>query len=253
MTIDAVTLTAFLLVLVRTSAWAITAPILGTRGAATTIGRLAIALALSLFLAPLQSTQDVPGDIAGFVAAVLVQVAIGLILGWATTVVVSAFLAAGSLIDFMSGFSAATIFDPANGNPVAIFARFIEVLFAVLLFVTPAHRVLLLGFVRSFEAIPLGAELPLDERAFAIVATAAGQLMIAAVQIAAPVVGALFLTEVALAVAARFVPQANVFLIGLPLKVLVSLLTFGSVLVFLPTYLERLVEGGVDLTGQLLG
>jgi len=252
-TLSSLDLTIFLLALVRTTAWATTAPIIGTRGTVTATGRLALSLALALFLTPLLPAEQVPADVAGFVGAVLVQVALGLILGWATTVVVSAFLAAGSLIDFMSGFSAATIFDPANGNPVAVFARFIEVLFTVLLFVTPAHRILLTGFVSSFEAFPLGTGLPLDERAFATVATAAGQLMLAAIQIAAPVVGALFLTEVALAVASRFVPQANVFIIGLPLKVLVALVTIGGVLVFLPAYLERLVEGGVDLTGQLLG
>jgi flagellar biosynthetic protein FliR len=252
-TLSTADLTVFLLALVRTTAWATTAPIIGTRGTVTATGRLALSLALAVFLTPLLDGGEIPTDVAGFVGAVLVQVAIGLILGWATTTVVSAFLAAGSLIDFMSGFSAATIFDPANGNPVAVFGRFIEVLFTVLLFVTPAHRVLLVGFVRSFEAFPLGTGLPLDERAFATVATAVGQLMLAAIQIAAPVVGALFLTEVALAVASRFVPQANVFLIGLPLKILVALFTIGGVLVFLPTYLEQLVEGGVQLSDDLLG
>ena len=69
------------------------------------------------------------------------------------------------------------------------------------------------GFIRSFDSVPLTGTIPVDGAIATHIATAVGTLMLAAIQIGAPVLGALFLTEVALALAARFVPQANVFLV----------------------------------------
>jgi flagellar biosynthesis protein FliR len=60
-------------------------------------------------------------------------------------------------------------------------------------------------------------------------------------------------TEAALALAARFVPQANVFLVGLPLKALVAFSTIGSLLIFYPHYVERLVDLGVELGERASG
>jgi hypothetical protein len=74
------------------------------------------------------------------------------------------------------------------------------------------------GFVRSFEAVPV-TQLPIFEAdSVAMAATAMADLLLAALEIAAPTLGALLLAEVALAFAARFAPQANIFMIGLPLK-----------------------------------
>jgi flagellar biosynthetic protein FliR len=75
--------------------------------------------------------------------------------------------------------------------------------------------------------------------------------MLAALEIGAPILGALFLTEVALAMAARMAPQANIFAVGLPLKVVVSILAMGTGLVLLPSHLPGLLENGMSLANDL--
>jgi flagellar biosynthetic protein FliR len=253
MTVDTTVLEAFLLALARSSAWVMSMPLLGSRGVSA-VGRLAVAIGLALFLAgPVARETEMPTTALGFVAAVILEVGIGLLLGWLVSLAISAFRVSGVLIDYMSGFGSSALFDPVSGNLSAVFARFAEAAFTLLLFATPAWHALVRGFVTSFQALPVGTSPTIDQNFVDLVASSVGTMLMAAVQIGAPVLGALFLTEAALALAARFVPQANVFLVGLPLKALVAFSTVGSLLIFYPRYVERLVDLGVELGERISG
>ena len=251
MAIDVSLLGVFLLVLARTGAWVLAAPVFSTRGLSS-IGRLALAIALSLFLAPLvQKGTTVPNDTIPFVLAAVGQVAVGLLLGWGTGLLLHAFEAAGATIDLSSGFSMAALLDPISGNNGAVFARFANLLFVTLFFATNAHDAVLAGFARSFDAVPANQFPGFAGDAASSVAHAVSGLLLAAIQIGAPVLGALFLTEVGLAIASRFAPQANVFMLGLPAKVIVTLLAMGTALVVLPNHLPGLI-GSAMRTGSSL-
>ena len=252
MTLDLTLVAAFVLVLARTSAWVVAAPVFSARGISA-VGRLALAAALSIFLAPIAATGvDVPTDIGPFAGLILGQVLVGLVLGWATGLLLHAFEAAGTAIDTSSGLSMGSLMDPITGTPAAVFARFSNMVFLALLFATNAHHALIEGFVRSFHAVPVDRFPVIGGGALAAGRAVTGVLL-AALEIGAPVLGALFLTEVALALVSRFVPQANVFAVGLPVKVLVTLLTLGGALVFFPARLAGLLDSSLRTGAGLLG
>ena len=246
MTVDLTVLTAFILVLARTTAWVVTTPFMGGK-ALPSIAKMAVAISLSVFVTPMVHPDNIPSDVVNFAGIALGQVLIGLGLGWVTGLFLHAFEMAGTMVDAQTGFSIGAIFDPISGAQASIYARFNSMLFVVLLFVTNAHLTLLAGFIRSFAALPADRFPMFGMAGPAVMGRAISQLLVAAVQIAAPVLGALFLTEVALAMAARFAPQANVFAVGLPLKVMVSLLAMGSALILLPHHLPGLVDNGLHL------
>ena len=77
-------------------------------------------------------------------------------------------------------------------------------------------------------------------------------VFVAALQIGAPMLGVLFLTEVALALAARFVPQANAMTVGLPVKALVAMSAAGGMLAVLPAHVPGLVDGASQIGGSVL-
>jgi flagellar biosynthetic protein FliR len=251
-TLDVSLVGVFLLVLARTSAWVMAAPVFSTKGIAS-LGRLALAIALSLFLAPLAvGHATVPDTEIGFALVAGGQILVGLALGWATGLLMHAFEVAGSAIDTASGFSVGALLDPMSGVQSSTFSRFTNLLFVTLFFASNAHHVVLEGFTRSFQAVPADKFPAINGDALLGLGHAVTGLILAAIEIGAPVLGALFLTEVALAVAARFAPQANVFMIGLPLKVLVTLLAMGTALVWLPTRLSGLVDTAVRTGAGLL-
>lgn len=247
----------FVLITARTLAWLYAAPVFSDRGFST-IARTSTATALSFFLTPLLADQAPSSDAAtlnglgGFVIIAVGQIVAGLLLGWAAYVLLAAFETAGHHIDLMSGFSMSTLLDPQSGNSVAVFARFTRLLFVTLLFATGAHHELIRGFVLSFRVVPLDA-MPAFSFDVPTVLRMLATMFVASLQIAAPVLGALFLTEVTLAVAQRFAPTANIFMLGLSVKTLVTLAVLGTALTFYPMYLERLVSLSLEAGGTFLG
>lgn len=233
---------AFVLGIVRASAWLVLLPPFGTRAIPPVI-KVGLAAALALPAAPRLAATPPSMDVPSLVAAVLLQVALGLTLGFITMVALSAVQAAGSLIDLFAGFTIAQAFDPLSGNQTALFGRFYQLLTATLLFAINGHILLFRGFMNSFDAVGLQAPGLGDLSELAI--NGLGAFMVAAVEIAAPLLAALFLAEVAMGLLSRAAPQMNVFVLGFPLKILLTLGLVGLVLPVLPEAVNALVERSV--------
>jgi flagellar biosynthesis protein FliR len=237
----------FVLSLARTSAWVGSSPLFSTRGIAS-VGRLALAIGLALVAVPIGIGGPAPPtDLYLFIAVLLGQIALGLLLGWITGLALAIFESAGAFLDLTSGFSMSSLLDPSTGNQNAVIGRIFSLAFVALFFVTDAHLAVVGGFVRSFEASPATVLPLLGSDSVAMAAISLSDMMLVALEIAAPLLGALLLAEVALALMARFVPQANVFMIGLPLKMGLAIGLLGTTLVTFPVYAERIVDRIVQL------
>ncbi|MBC7678734.1 MAG: flagellar biosynthetic protein FliR [Pseudorhodobacter sp.] len=245
------TISTFLLVLSRTGAWVITAPALSAKGMSS-IGRLSVAVALAVFVTPMTPMSSVPHDLPPYVAAVVAQVAVGLVLGMLTNLLFSAFEVAGTLADLSGGFSYASIVDPLSGQPAAAFSRLFSLCFSAIFFASEAYASVVGGFVRSFRVIPLDHLPSLSAGSVAVLGHAATQVLLSALEVAAPLLGVLFLTDVALSFAARFVPQANALSLALPVKTLVALGAAGATLALLPAHAAALLEPAVQLPYAVL-
>lgn len=249
--VSTATISVFLLVLARTGAWVVTAPVLSAKGMSP-VGRLAAAFALAVFVTPLMADLKVPDQLPAYVTAVLAQVAIGLVLGLLTNLLFAAFEVAGSLADLSGGFSYAQIVDPLSGQPAAAFSRLFTVCFSAIFFVSDAYQVVLGGFVQSFTALPLDHLPSLSTGTAGVLGHAATRVLLSALEVAAPLLGVLFLTDVALGLAARFVPQANAMSLAMPVKTLVALTAAGATLALLPAHAAHLLDPALQLPFEVL-
>lgn len=236
---DASLLVGFLLALARVTAWLLIVPPFATR-AIPGMAKIGIAAAVALPVAGRLAPQDPILDLGPLLAAVVLNVAVGITLGFVVYLLFAAVQAAGELIDLFGGFTVAPAFDPFSNAQSSTFGRFYQLLATTLLFVINGHLLLLRGFLTSFEAI--GAAGPSLSDFSENIAGAVGTFFIAAIEIAAPLLAALFLTEVALGLLARAAPQMNVFLIGFPIKILLTLVLGGLALPLLPGSIEALLE-----------
>jgi flagellar biosynthetic protein FliR len=244
---DVIDVATFGLILARTTGWVAVVPVLGAGTAGTTVGRVAAALALAAFATTLTPAIGESPDVVEYFVLLGGQLVYGLVLGWLTALVFMAFEAAGAAIDLFSGLSVMSVLNPATGGSSAVIANFFRMAFLAAVFATDAHLMIIGGFLRSFDASP-PTELPiLAEDSALAVGDALATTLLSALEIGAPVLGALLLAEVAVAIAARFAPQANVFLVGMPLKVLVALSALSGVLLYLPVYAERIAEASVRI------
>jgi flagellar biosynthetic protein FliR len=221
----------YLLALIRAAAWVFVCPPFGSRSVPTMV-KVGLAAALALAVGPHLAEQAVPLEVGPLLSAAVLQVAAGLALGFLGVLLFSTFSFAGGLIDLSSGFSAAQLFDPGSNAPVSIFGQFYGVLATTLLFAIDGHLLLVRGFLTSFTAAPL-THLSTDTLAKLLTGDIT-LFFVSALEIAAPLLAALFLAEAALGLLARAAPQMNIFQLGLPVKILVTLSLAGLALPILP-------------------
>jgi flagellar biosynthesis protein FliR len=127
-----------------------------------------------------------------------------------------------------------------------------SLVFGALFFATDGYAQVIGGFVRSFVAIPLDTVPGLADDAASTLGSAATQVIASALQVGAPLLGILFLTDVALGITGRLVPQAGTLALALPVKGLVALGTAGLVLALLPGQAVELMQPALRLPYEVL-
>jgi flagellar biosynthetic protein FliR len=183
--------------------------------------RLAFALALAIALGPaLAERVPAPAETAwGMSFQVASETLIGVLLGGAARVLVSALATAGQIAGLEMGLSFAQTADPTMTQSGQLLAVFMGVLGIAMIFATGLHHMFLEGVAGSYEVISLGASPPVGDAAqLALEATASSFRV--GFQIAAPLIVAGMIFRVGLGVLSRLIPQIQVFFIALPLQIM---------------------------------
>ncbi len=225
----------FFLALLRYSAFIFLFPIFAQKGVPnqTKIGFAAL-MALAV---PANNMEPVGLEV--LVIAGIQEIAIGILLAFVTTMAFAILRFAGQLVDVPIGFGMVSIFDPQTGTQVPIFSQFYYMIALLVFLAIDGHLWVLKAVASSYQYIPIygffSANITLEA-----VLTFAGKIFSIGFQIAAPIIGAVLLTDVALGIVTRTVPQINVFVLGFPIKITVGLLI---VILAIPTFVavaERL-------------
>ena len=229
----------FVLALVRAAAWIAVAPPFNTRMIPVQ-AKVGFALALAIPVAPRVAETAPPPEVAPLVTATLLQVGMGLALGFVVQVIFAAVQAAGELIDLFAGFTIAATYDPFTNANQAVFGRFYQLLAVALLFAMDGHIMLVRGLLDSYAVVP--STLPDLGATTAELLDALALFFLSALEIAAPLLGALFLTEVSLGLLSKAAPQMNVFTLGFPIKIMLTLGLAGLALPLLPNAVDGLLR-----------
>jgi flagellar biosynthetic protein FliR len=237
LSLDAAWAAGLVLAITRVAGFVVASPLLGR--AIPPVGRLALILSLGAFLA-----DPVPGTLGlgGLLVAGVVNAAVGMVLGYLTGLLFHLFAVAGSLIDLTSGLSVAMLFDPTQGQQVSVFGRLFNLTALTILFALDGFELVVRGLALSVEAIPLAGSLDPQAGLADLALRLTARLLVAGAELAMPVMAALFLAEVVLGVASRFAPQANVFLLGMPLKIFIALSLLSVVLLLFPEAASGLMQ-----------
>jgi flagellar biosynthetic protein FliR len=245
------TLVAILLAAVRSGAWLAVAPPFNSRMVPAQVKAL-LSVALALPVAPSLAASAPKAAGGEFFLAIVEQVVVGGGLGFLTQLFFAAVQSAGSLIDLFGGFSIASAYDPFSQAGNSVFGRFYNVLATALLFATDAHAMILRGFATSYRTLPLTGTLSLGTLSH-LVTAGMGELFLAALQIAGPLVAVLFCTDVALGLLTRVAPSLNVFSLAFPIKILLTLGIAGATLTLLPRAFNGLIDQAVTAVLRAVG
>jgi flagellar biosynthetic protein FliR len=166
----------------------------------------------------------------------------GLMLGFISYAIISAMYVAGQLIDMRIGFGMVNVFDPVSNVQIPITADFYIVLTTLFMLVTDGHHLLIHALAQSYRKLPLGALSftgPLLEQMIRLM----GAVFDLGFRIAMPVTVAIMVTDMALGIISKSVPQMNVFMLGMPVKILLGLVMIYLSMASFHGILDYLMDG----------
>lgn len=232
-------LPAFLLIFARLVAFVATVPIFSYRNIPNPF-KIGISFFISLIIVSTIEIPTLPIDLM-YLLLLLKEVMVGLIIGLVATLILTIVQIAGGFIDFQMGFAIANVMDPQTGAQSPIIGQYFYTFALLFILAIDGHHLLINGAVASFNFVELDQLINLSNQNYiTTVIVMFSQMFLIAFQMAIPIVGSLFLVDVALGIIARTVPQLNVFVVGIPLKITVSFIAISVYLIFYISIVKRL-------------
>ncbi len=229
----------FFLVLCRISAIFVMSPFFGSLNILPRIkAGLSLFISLTIFGVVNNHITIVPNDLLTYSLLVFSEVAIGLIIGFMATLVISTFQISGELYSVPMGFGIVNTIDPLSQIEQPIIGQIIG-LFALLLFLGfGGHHMMLIAICKSYEIVPV---LTLD--ACSIVAktilTTFVAMFLTALKISMPVIGVLFLVTLGIGLLTKAAPMMNIMVLGWSMTIVTGVIT----LIFLFPLLAKVSVG----------
>ena len=201
--------------------------------------RVSLALFLSFIFTPLlEPLPTWPMPFGLFAFNLLRELALGLLMGYILYLTFAGLQLAGQLVELPMGFTMVNVLDPQTGGQMPIIGQLYFLVALWLFILVKGDHTLLAVLAQSYRLLPVG-ETIIFTKGLPYLLRAFGNLFLMAVQVALPLFGVLFLTDVGLGVLARLVPQINVFFLGFPLKVFLGLFLLA---LSLPVFFRWLAE-----------
>lgn len=225
----------FMLVLCRITSFLVVAPVFSTRTIPRTVKiGLGFFISLIVFLNVGISTA-VPTD-GTYILAIFKEILAGLLIGFVAYLFFSIVQTAGSFMDMQMGLGVANIVDPLTGTSAPVLGN-LKFMLQILMFLSVnGHHYLVSAIMDSYKWLPL------DNTLFSTIAHGSvaqfvsrtfADTFVMALQISAPLVVSMFLIDLGLALLSRAAPQYQVFVIGIPIKILIGL---AILIVLMPTF-----------------
>lgn len=235
-------ITTFFLVFIRMLSFIFSCPLYALPGIPPLV-KAGLSFILALIVTPLvePAATQFPGGLWGFALVVLSEVGVGLALGLVCTFIFSVIQIAGQLLDFQIGFAMAAVMDPLSGSMNTLVARFLYLMTLVLFMNVDGHHALIRALVKSYELVPLTSASINGDITLLIIRIFSDTFALA-VQICAPVVAILVITDLAMGLIGKTAPQLNIFQLGFPLKIAVGVSSLAILLPALTTVFKYLFD-----------
>jgi flagellar biosynthetic protein FliR len=231
----------FVMILLRVGSVIVTAPLVGDQAVPPEI-KIGLSFFTAYVLYPMVSHGTPSMDIhfGMLLLYALKEVFLGVLLGFLLGIIFTGFRYAGELISYTMGISMANIFDPESSAQTPVIGEMLYLMAILLFLAINGHHFIFEALMMTYQTVPIGGAL-FSEPVVHILINVSSLIFIVAIKIAAPVLIAGFLTNFGLAVLARVMPQANIFILGFPITIAVGLLVLVSSAPFIVITFKKLL------------
>jgi flagellar biosynthetic protein FliR len=210
------------------------------------------AVALAVGLSPMAlGDEKVATDALSLAGLIGKEALVGFAFAFAIAVLFAAVSIAGSFIDTLIGFSYGGLVDPVNGNQSSVLSQLYALVGVMIFIAIGGDTWVIQGLARTYDLVPLN-EMPAIGALVGGAQHTFSTIFVSAVEIAAPVLIALIITDAAFGVVSRVMPQLNVFAVGFPAKILVGFLIVAASLPFVAGWIGNELQRSVMQALQTL-
>ena len=235
----------FILVIARISPLFVLAPIFSSRMIPTRARGVA-AVAIAIGMAPIaMHGEEIPTDVISLTGLIAKELLIGFAFAFAVAIVFNAVSVAGSFLDTLVGFSFGSLVDPITGNQSPVLSQLYSLVAVMIFIAIGGDAFMIQGLAKTYELVPL-LDFPALGALIGGANSAFVQIFASAIEIAAPVMIAMIITDASFGVVAKVSPQMNVFQVGMPAKIMIAFLVLGASLPFAAHFIADSLQGGVS-------
>lgn len=238
----------YLMVLIRVSAFVMTAPFLSYRSIPIRV-KAAISVFLTIVVA--QAVPEVSfsyGGVVGYAVLILKEIIVGCVLGFMCSLCFYIVSFAGQFMDIEMGLSMASTFDPTSNMQVTITSNIYNYFLMLTMVVTNMHYYIIRAIVDSFRYFNVGQAVIRSEGIKTLIVDFMGNYLLIALRIVLPMFCCMLMLNVVLGVLTKAAPQMNMFVVGIQLKVMAGLIvlilmvqTFPTVFDFVFTEMKEVI------------
>lgn len=197
--------------------------------------RIGFIFFVTLVMFPVLVTSGVmmPSNFGEFLIDIVREVLIGLTLGFSITFTINSIYLAGTLVDRNIGFAMVSVISATDESQMPVSANFYYLMSMMIFLISDYHHRLIEGVALSFKEVPIGTDtfnIFMARRVTDIV----GESFVIAFKMAAPFLITIIVANIILGLLSKAMPGLNVFMVGMPLKILIGFIIF---LIVLPYYI----------------
>lgn len=247
--LDLFRIEVFFLVFMRITGFLIINPLFGRQNVPQYIKiGFSLLLALIIYNTIDISILNLDGGMYSYIFIIIIEFLTGLIMGFISYTVFTATYVAGQLIDMQIGFGMVNVLDPISNIQIPLTSNFYFIMSTVVFFALKGHHYLIRNLFESYKYISFG-NANLGGNAIGGAIEVLGNILLIGFKIATPVTAAIIITDVALGVVSKTVPQFNIFVVGMPLKIAIGMLVM---IITIPIFIELLSTLFSDMNKDIL-
>lgn len=230
----------------RASGMVMTAPIFQSRNIPPQI-KVILSFGLALVVAPfIVGTVALERFTFGMAVFTLIQELLtGLIMGFMVSLTLYAIQLAGYFFDTQMGFGMVNILDPTTGTQMPLMGQINYIIASLIFLAINGHHTVISSFIQSYQVIKPGMFI-IKKEAIGVFVMAFSNMFYLGFKIGIPIIGTIFLADVAMGIIAKLIPQINVFMLGYPVKIILGLV---MIILFIPVFV-MLIEATFSNSGD---
>lgn len=231
----ALSLDFFILVFIRVTALIVSSPIFGRKNVPNSL-KIAFCVMITyvIFSSAPENVQINYRNFLEFALLCIKELMFGLVLGYVTTLFFTIVQTSGQVMDMQMGFGMVNVFDVQSNISIPITGNLLYTIMLLIFFVVNGHLRLIYIIQSTFANIPVGS-VTLSPVIGLVALDVFVLAFMLSINVAMPMIAAGLMGEVVLGVLVRAIPQLNVFVVGIPLKIFIG---FLMLLIILPIYVQ---------------